>query len=310
MTSPLTQELNSTEVKVGNHWSDFFATERAYVYWWNSKLTIRHINRLVSDTDSPVPSAGVNQLLLKRLAGRRLKLGVSVGCGLAYKEIRLLQLGVVDKFIVFDLSQEAVQRGAERADEAGLQNRIEFHKTDAFAFDFSSLEIDFVHWNNSLHHMFDANAAVKWSKELLVPGGVFYMDDYIGCSRFQFPQSIVEIVNELRNDLPCKYLKNQNGDCVGKFTVQDLDELIKSDPSEAADSQNILSSIAKYFPNADVIHTGGIVYLLALGDSIYSNFNEENEADVAILEQLLEKDKILCQERKLSLYAVALAEKI
>ena len=122
----------------------------------------------------------------------------------------------------------------------------------------------------------------------------------------------MDIVNDIRDSLPHRYLKNPNniGDYIGEFAVPALNEMIKSDPSEAADSENILNSVTKYFPNADITCTGGIVYCLALS-GIYSNFNEENETDVNILHQLLEKDKTLCQDQGIdSLYAVALAENL
>jgi len=186
----LARNSETIEERVDEHWSNIFSGKENNVNWWNSKITIRHINQMVSDTDSHIPSEGLNQLLLKRLGEKRLKLGVSVGCGSAHKEIRLMQLGIVDKFLLFDLSHEAIRQGTKRIGEAGLLNRVEFHKADAFSFDFSGKKIDFVHWNNSLHHMLDVDATVKWSRDILVPGGMFYMDDYVGASRFQHPQNI------------------------------------------------------------------------------------------------------------------------
>jgi SAM-dependent methyltransferase len=58
-----------------------------------------------------------------------------------------------------------------------VRERVDLIQGDCFAHEFNE-KVDFVHWNNSLHHMLDANKAVKSSYDILSPGGVFYMDDF------------------------------------------------------------------------------------------------------------------------------------
>lgn len=248
--------------------------------------------------------------MIKRLTGRCLQTGVSVGCGLAHKELRLLELGIVEKFILFELSEDAVRIGIERAREANMLDRVEFRIENAFDYDFTNQKIDLVYWNNALHHMLDVPAAVKWSYDILASNGVFCMDDYVGASRFQHLQSVLDIVNEIRDSLPRKYLVNpyNEGEYVGQFTNPNLDDLKTQDPSEAADSEKILASVIQYFPQAEVIPTGGIVYFLALG-GIWYNFNKDDEEDLRLLDQLMLKDKMYAKYPNMSPYAVALAIK-
>jgi len=297
--------------KVGNHWNAMYssAKKKELKAWWDSEFTVRHINRLVFDIDSPILSEGLNQLLIKRLDGRRLKTGISVGCGLATKEIRLLELGIVEKFILFELSEEAIRIGSENAKKSNVIDRVEFRNEDAFQFDYSHSKIDLVHWNNSLHHMFDVPRAVQWSYEILIPGGVFYMDDYVGSNRFQWPQNIVDIVNEVRGSLPHKYLKKRIPLVVDRIIDYIKPHILQIiDPSEAVDSEKILTSVRSYFPKAEIILTGGIVYFIAL-EGMWRNFNEKEE-DLSLLTRLLEKDKFYTQSPDImSPYAVALAIK-
>jgi SAM-dependent methyltransferase len=188
---------------------------------------------------------------------------------------------------------------------------LEFKLENAFNYDFSKLKIDFVHWNNSLHHMFDVSEAIKWSYEILSPGGVFYMDDYVGSTRFQYPEYVLDIVNGIRNNLPKKYLKDQFNDGIYHGHVAKIDqyELEKNDPSEAADSERIINSVKKYFPSAEIILTGGIIYFIAL-NGLWGNFDEENENDISILTKLMGIDKQYAQQQNImSPYAVALAFK-
>ena len=96
--------------RTGRYWSEQSkSTERREQS--NSFLAetrARHINKLSGNVDSPIPYEGMNQMLVKQLCGRRLKHGVSVGCGEGKYEMRLLQLGVVDKLLLFECGTKDV----------------------------------------------------------------------------------------------------------------------------------------------------------------------------------------------------------
>jgi len=70
--------LSKIEKTIGKCWDNQVYTKK--IAWWQSDFAKRHINMLVNNIDSPVFSAGLHQLLLSRLNGRRLRYGVSVGC--------------------------------------------------------------------------------------------------------------------------------------------------------------------------------------------------------------------------------------
>jgi len=304
--------LNDTEKAIGECWDKQTVNNSSkQKYWWHNSYVIRHINKLVYNIDSPVFSSGLHKLLLSRLGGRQLTMGISIGCGSAIKELDILEMGIIDRFILFELSEERIKLGLLNAEKRNLQNRIKYLHGNAFNFDFSNHKIDFVHWNNSLHHMLDVDVAVKWSYDILTPDGIFYMDDYVGPNRFQYPKYVLDLVNNIRDNLPKKYLQDQrnNQKPRGHITNVDPEELMKNDPSEAADSGRILSSVSRYFKNADIKPTGGIVYFIAL-HGLWENFNEKNDDDIFFLSQLLELDKhCTTKENFMSPYAVALATK-
>ena len=114
-------------------------------------------------------------------------------------------------------------------------------------------QYDFVHWNNSLHHMFDVDKAVEWSKNILRSGGLFYMDDFIGSSRFQWPDEQLAFATRVRQVFKnTKYLTNPRIDLLSlktKISRPSEKKLIKQDPSEAADSERIVDAIYKHFPD-------------------------------------------------------------
>src|SRR4051812_29523636 len=97
------------------------------------------------------------------------------------------QAGIVERFECFDFAEQRIAIGSKRARQAGLGGRVHYHTSDAFAEVTGSGEFDFVHWRNAIHHMLDTREAIAWSARCLAPGGVLYLDDYVGPSRFQYP---------------------------------------------------------------------------------------------------------------------------
>ena len=233
--------------------------------------------------------------------------GISIGCGVAAKEIILLNHNVVDRFDLFEVSADRIDKAKRLASRYNVLDRITFHCDDAFNQDFSET-FDLVHWNNALHHMFDVRAAISWSYRSLKRGGCLAMDDFVGSSRFQWTAFELEIASKVREILPEWLLvdpQDQSGQLDRTLHRPDLEKFIEADPSEAADSANILPGIKEIFPLANVILTGGIVYHLALND-VLANFDEEH--DMPLLQSLLLLDEMLAKNGHTQ-YAVAIATK-
>jgi hypothetical protein len=114
--------LSEREKTIGKCWDNQITTKK--IAWWQSNFAKRHINMLVNNVDSSVFSAGLHQLLLSRLNGKHLKVGVSVGCGSATKELKILEMDFLDKFILFELSEERIKQGMINAEKKKLQNRV------------------------------------------------------------------------------------------------------------------------------------------------------------------------------------------
>jgi hypothetical protein len=223
------------------------------------------------------------------------------------KEMELLSRGIVKHFDLFDLSSARIAKARSAAREHGLADRINAQEGTPFKTT-PPAAYDFVHWNNSLHHMPKASSAVGWSWRSLRDGGVFFMDDYVGATRFQHSERSLCVASLVRKTLPDRYLVDPNDRTrmvPREVTRPDKKALIREDPSEAADSEHILKSVKQYFPDAEITMTGGVIYHLALSD-ILANIDEAEDA--ALLEQLLLIDDI-CTELGETHYATALAFK-
>ena len=301
----------SQHKKVGDYWSGVTRSNAAKAggikRWWQSDVVVGLINERVCGERIPGQSAGMVRrfLSLLRENGQRLRRGVSVGGGAGQKEMLLLDQGVVDRMVIYELSKERIRRGRELAARRGLDSRIEFVYGDAFKEVARPGVFDLVHWNNALHHMDDVAQAVQWSRHVLCAGGYFYMDDFVGATRFQWSDAELAAANRIRRRLldttylahpddPSRYL-------AGKVTRPDIDKMIEIDPSEAADSARIVDAVREVFPHSELLYTGGVVYSLALKNLI-QNF-ETNEGRL-LLEIFMELDFALA-DAGLSHYAVA-----
>jgi SAM-dependent methyltransferase len=297
------------ERQISGHWSE--ESEKRSVLktrWWQVPLIVRHINQRVCGRTVEGLSQGLNEVVRAKLStSLPFAKGISIGSGNAFKELNLIRQGFVDHFDLFELSARRIEEGLETAEKWGISRKVTFHHGCGFECT-SEESVDFVHWNNSLHHMLDVDFAVSWSHKVLRAGGMFYMDDFIGPRRFQWSDRSLTIASQVRGLLPPRYLKNPNSAealLPKQMRRPDPLKLEASDPSEAADSDRILPSVMKHFPEAEVVLTGGVIYHLALSDAI-ANFNEVE--DRLVLEVLLLLDD-LCVELGESLYATALALK-
>lgn len=295
--------------KIGDYWSKSSLKKNPeHVRWWEVPTIHKHVNQLICGE----PVDGVNKGLITVLKdlGLTFDHGVSVGFGNGQKEFKLLKEGLVNKFTLFELSDVLIETARKQAEISGFENRINFIKGDCFQYEFTE-KIDFVHWNNSLHHMFDVDKAVKWSHQILEIGGVFYMDDFVGPTRFQWSDEALELGTRIRKILPDMYLENpyKPGKLLNKTVLRpDAKKLKEHDPSEAADSDRILESVKKYFPNAKITLTGGTVYHSTLNDILH-NMDETNLKDKTILNLLLLIDELATKSGVESHYATALGIK-
>ena len=305
--------MNNKNKIIGNHWSKISEKNVGVprvLRWWQSPYIIKYINKIVCGREV----AGFSQGLIELVKNKTkdfipFEKGISVGGGNGEKEMNLIEQGIVQTFELYEFSEVRIAQGKALAKQRFLEGKIRFIHGDAFDLITKTEQYDFVHWNNSLHHMFDVDKAVEWSRKILKSDGLFYMDDFIGSSRFQWPDAQLEIVTRIRKVFEkSKYLVNPDDRSSFLSTTMvrpDEQKFIKIDPSEAADSEKIVEAIYKYFPNAEVKYTGGVVYHQVLNDML-NNFDEKN--DKILLDLLMIIDE-LCAKLGQTHYGVALALK-
>lgn len=294
-----------------HHWNTHQKSELSRGDWWQHPAIVQHYNEKVCGKALNGVSAGPRTALKRLCKGQALKRGVSVGCGNGRKEIALVKAGMVQSMELFEISAERIEQGRARALENGLsEQQVRFHLADAFEAKVPSDTYDLAFWDNSLHHMFDVERAIRWSHRVLKPSGIFYMNDFVGPSRFQWSSDMIDVATKVRRSLPADKLHNRRKPTQPHPLVPHcptLAYMMNLDPSEAADSDRIVRVVEETFPETRVILLGGVVYHLALS-GILDNFQDDDAADQALLKQCLVTDDE-CTQRGLSHYGFCLARK-
>ncbi|NDV25603.1 class I SAM-dependent methyltransferase [Desulfovibrio sp. JC010] len=270
--------------------------------WWESERIIRHVNKIICGKELPGFNQGAIVLLNKMTGNKKFRKGLSIGCGAGTKELNLMKQGIVESFDLYDLSKERTSIAADSFRQNGFGDRVNIYNQEFRAED--SPLYDFIHWDNSLHHMFDCDKAICETYNLLEPGGVFFMNDFIGKSRFQWSDEELELINTFRNSFSDEYFHLADGRKVSRHVARPSKKvMIATDPSEAADSESIIPSLKKRLKNPTIIFTGGVIYHSGLND-ILSNIDEHSQ----FLTTALHIDS-LASQAGLNQYAVCIAIK-
>lgn len=272
------------------HWNRFDAKEKpTRIRWWESPRIVRHVNRQICGQPLEELGAGIVALTSQRFPARTFSQAISVGCGTGFKEMMFVQAGLVDHFHLFELAANRIEKGEALASSLGISGRVTFHNQDGLTCQGLS-DFDMVYWNNALHHMLDVDGAVAWSRDILCDGGLFVMDDFVGPSRMQWSARTLDLATRVRRALPDRLLRDpqrRDRHLPSKVTRPSRLIIYLSDPTECADSGRILTSVARWFPDAEIIPTGGVVYNLALMDAIH---NVGEVEDAALIDRLLRMD--------------------
>jgi SAM-dependent methyltransferase len=289
--------LNETLNKAAQKWDKAHAAKKRK--WLQLRQCRDYFNHKIAkdSTFNRVTEAYAWRLQQELRNKSSFQKAISIGCGMGKPEMELVQQGIVKEFDLFEISPVAIEKGQAIAKKLGVQKQVNFYQGDVFSLEIKD-KYDLVYWKSSLHHMLDVNAAVHFCKNFMKVGGVFSAFDYVGPSRFQYSETNLEIINNVLAAIPNKYFKHfkKPDELLPKIIAKpSAEKLIAIDPTEAADSENILPAIKQYFPDADITILGGGIARLVL-DYIAHNLDEEAEEDETLIKLILLIDDMAAQQ--------------
>lgn len=138
--------------------------------------------------------------LLRVLRGRTFARGLSLGCGTGALERDLISRGICEAIDALDISFVSVAEARRSA--SGLPIRYIVADFDRAAL--PNHRYDIVLFHQSLHHVTHLEALLDSILRCLKPGGLLYADEYIGPSRDEWTEQVIEPHRNIYNLLPAE----------------------------------------------------------------------------------------------------------
>ena len=208
---------------------------------------------------------------------RTFDLGLSIGCGTGPLERELVKRGLCRKIEAFDGSVVSLHEARKEADKMGFRDRITYFAADFNHPVFPPARYDIVLFHQSAHHVAKLERLYRAIMNTLKPGGMVYLDEYVGPSRHEWAKNRKLLAEHRRvfESLPP--------------SLRAVDTLLPpiqaDDPSEAIRSSEIESQLSIGFNILGRLGYGG-----GMLSVIMPNLRMEN-LDPATLERLIEEDR-------------------
>jgi ubiquinone/menaquinone biosynthesis C-methylase UbiE len=212
---------------------------------------------------------------------------LSIGCGMAFHEQRLVENGFANYIVAYEASQVAVESARDRIKAAGLEGKIELRCGDVMQAGLLDESFDVVMVMAAIHHFYEIEAMFALMHRVLLPNGLLIFDEYIGPDHHQYESEVVAVLDDINNCLGEKHrwdvLRKETRESVSTAT---LEWMLSTDPSEGVHSSQILPLTYKYF---DVLYredyAGAIMRPFWVG--ILPNFDFEDEKDASIAKLII-----------------------
>lgn len=270
-----------------NFW-DREVVEQTHVSWMQHPLVHDYINRSIGGDRAQWPVDWFQGWLRGRRFGRAL----SIGCGAGALERDLLLHGLCDSIDAFDGSLVSLSVAQSAAREAGFGGRIRY-----FAADFNRPVLprrtyDAVFFHQSAHHVAHLEKLFSAILGALKPGGILYLDEYVGPSRFDWNEARIAPQQAVYRALPAELR-----------TLETMPLPIQADDhSEAVRSSDIEPQLAVGFRTVARRPYGG--NLLSI---LFPYLHGERLTD-AVVAELIERERAMLRAGEGSFYSVIVAK--
>lgn len=274
--------------------SEYWAVDRTGARprsWLEHPTILEIVNRRVSGD----PKLSTIWWFRNKYFQRPVELALSLGCGFGGFERFGIESGIAREFHANDLSEGAITKAREAAAKANLGDKIEYSVVNLDEFALPATTYDAIFALSAAHHVFQLEKLFRQCRKTLKPGGLLFLDEYIGPSRFQSTPEVTSLINRLRDILPEKYRKSlfaDDGSQIYPYAPSPAEHFEKHDPSEAVRSGEIVSTLKLYFDILEYRPYGGaIMHMLFSG--IMGNFDEDSETDVALLRTIAAFEEVM-----------------
>ena len=223
---------------------------------------------------------------------------LSIGCGDGYHDRNFAKYDCFSQIDAIDFSNKTIDNAIKSAKENNLNiNYLSGDFKNAF---FEKEYYDLILFNSSLHHFNSVEQTLRdYVKPLLNKNGILVVFEYCGPNRLQWTDKQLKKSNALLKILPEKYKYLYDEKTLKKKNYKPgILRMLLVDPSEAVDSESIVSSLKKHFKTLEHVNLGwNILHILLKG--ISHNFINDKTETKELLKQLFkEEDKFLKEDNE------------
>jgi SAM-dependent methyltransferase len=222
------------------------------VHSWMANLAVRHyINRSIGGDEGMWPL----DWFQKEFPGHFPR-ALSIGCGAGALERDFLRRGIVDHVDAFDASETSLAMAREAAVAEGFDQRTHYFTADFNTISLPERSYDLVCFHQSLHHVSRVERLLRQVRNSLRPGGLLYLDEFIGPSRNYWSEYRIRWYRALYEFFP------RNVRYFDEFAMP----IQYDDESEAIRSDEIMSRLEIGFDIAAFRGYGGNVLAMMFPD--------------------------------------------
>lgn len=292
ITDPLLKIFSSNKSRTKSAWAHYKSPP---TNWWDVPEVTKRWNLLITGNQEK----NYNEYFIERflLKSEKLK-ALSLGCGTGYRELLWAGTNKFYHIDAIDLSPSRILFATQQAESAGYSKLINYRVKDFDEIEGTEL-YDIIFCEQSLHHFFPMEKAVKKIKQLLKTNGLLLVNEYVGPNRFQWTKIQLLETNKLLNTIPSNYRTFLNSKLLKKKIYRPgIIRMILNDGSEAAESEQILPMLNNHLSLIEKKDYGGTI-LHPLFHGIAHNFINPDKGTKDLLykcfayeDQLLDQKKV------------------
>ncbi|MFQ6082416.1 MAG: class I SAM-dependent methyltransferase [Candidatus Aminicenantia bacterium] len=261
-------------------------------YWWNNKVIRNFIQKNITGDASL-------SWYTKKISERPTPFGrtLTFGDGYGMAVEAFLTKRDTTEIVYLNISKGEGLRFKKKIDELCINIPCSFIQADANTFDFSTLGFfDTIIDVGAFHHLKNFEFFFPQLNNQLNSDGIMYVDEYVGPSRWEFNQSVIDIINQWLTSLPKDLIA-----CSKKVSRNEFIQLWKqsNDPSEAIRSGELDQMLRRYFTLIEATSFGGTLlqpfFLTSHLKPCRLNINNWHHTEIG----KLESDRLVHIENKL-----------
>jgi SAM-dependent methyltransferase len=263
-----------TSARTATHWDSYAGTHLNSPTHWEANEAVRRFQwALITGNPELNPVAW----FMERHGPFRAMCSLCSGTGILERMVSDHWLRSGGNITGFDISPRSVEDARKAA--AGFPG-LSYEVRDLDRAVWSGETYDAVFAHGALHHVSRLDFLLGQIREQLVPGGLLYVNDYVGPARFQWSDAQMRLANELLLRVPRRYrAKREVARC-------DPVTLAETDPSEAVCANFIVESVQAHFEIIWRVDRGGTLLAPIFGSACLDPSIVESAEGLAIIDDL------------------------